>query len=101
MVRHMIRTTCIIHNGHIDKYGRARRGAKTVGKIILEQRYGRQIDRHELACHTCNNPSCVNPDHIYKGSTSSNMRDMHRDYNAMGRTPPQQFNLQQYRKARS
>lgn len=30
----------------------------------------------DYACHTCNNPKCVNPDHIYKGNESSNHQDM-------------------------
>ncbi len=29
----------------------------------------------EEACHTCNNPPCCNPRHIYDGDRSSNMKD--------------------------
>jgi hypothetical protein len=39
--------------------------------FLLEQR----PSKGKEACHTCDNKLCVNPDHIFIGSRSDNMRD--------------------------
>ncbi len=41
--------------------------------MILSQ--GEEIPKGILVCHTCDNPLCINPEHLYLGTPQQNVND--------------------------
>jgi hypothetical protein len=59
-----------------DGYGRFR----MKNKMLLAHRFsylvaGGKLNKEIYVCHTCDNPGCVNPEHLYAGNQTYNMRD--------------------------
>lgn len=46
-----------------------------IHRVALEHKLGRPIREGLSACHTCDNPSCFNPNHLYEGTQQQNSID--------------------------
>ena len=74
-------STCWIWTGFIKK------GKMPYGRFSLEHRkpviahrysyeiYNGDIPKGMCVCHSCDNPSCVNPKHLWLGTTKQNIQD--------------------------
>jgi hypothetical protein len=74
---------CWLWMGTADKRGYGRfRVTRTPNVRMLahrfayERHYHVKLTRDQLVCHKCDNPSCVNPDHFFLGTHSTNKWDM-------------------------
>ena len=61
-------------DGYAQVYIRGIYGNRA-NRIMLELKLKRKIKDGFLACHTCDNPVCINPEHLWEGTNYHNMKD--------------------------
>ncbi len=80
--------SCVIASRHSDCWtwigsiggnGRPRFSIKSIyfvaARIAYEIEYG-PFDKSQNVCHSCDNPLCVNPAHLWLGTQRDNLEDM-------------------------
>jgi len=71
-------------------YIRIKRKDIAVHRLMFE-RYKRKIPKNVNVCHSCDNPKCCNPDHLWLGTQQENIKDMiqkKRDHKSYGEKHP-------------
>ena len=71
---------CVEWQGYKNKSGYGRRRFRGEKQLVHREVYslthgGVPIPFGLLVCHTCDNPSCVNPAHLFLGSQKDNIQD--------------------------
>ena len=83
---------CIIFQGGKDGqgYGRYWKNgkSKSVTRAVLAEKLGCEIPTSMDACHTCDNPSCINPEHLWGGTRTQNSLDASKKGRTQGKSHP-------------
>ncbi len=74
---------CLIYQGYLNIEGRARVSylgkSRNAARLIAAHFLKLNIDdRKTCVCHTCDNPACLNVEHLYLGNQSTNTLDCFR-----------------------
>ena len=71
---------CLELGGPYNSTGRPRRGYDgkyfLMSRLVYQLKHGvKALPKSTLVCHSCDNGKCVNPDHLWLGTTQDNVDD--------------------------
>lgn len=74
---------CRLWQAHRNPQGYGQVRDARVGRVRAAHRVSYEIavgpiPPGKFVCHSCDNPSCINPEHLWLGTAKENMRDMAR-----------------------
>lgn len=69
---------CLLWLGSVNKQGYGR--VRVEGIVVRAHRASYELHKGKIpeglfVCHTCDNPSCINPNHLYAGTRRQNTDD--------------------------
>ena len=71
---------CVEHNQSSPRYGYTTRDGKTVGfhRLAYVEKHGMSLEdiKGLVVRHKCDNPRCINPEHLEVGTQADNNADM-------------------------
>lgn len=68
---------CVSHGRTAEGYPIVQRNgvATSMSRYVYEDFYGRKITEGNVILHSCDNPHCINPEHLAEGSVNDNVQD--------------------------
>jgi hypothetical protein len=60
----------------ITIYRKGKRTTQHASRALIEQLLEEKLPDYVIVCHTCDNPECLNPEHLFLGTHQDNAQDM-------------------------